>query len=150
MKITVKSTEGPTKGQTVSFTAPSSDINIPAYNDWLNLPSTQMQGFIDKMAMVGGSTSFDIPTTDADGESWTIKVSTGSDDGTRYAVFVDSDGKESSKFVVGSADFANFANRLHTAFNVSNAAPALNEALETLGMETLPPDDSSTRITTNE
>jgi hypothetical protein len=150
MKVTVKSTEGPTKGQTVSFTAPSSDINIPAYNDWLNLPSTQMQGFIDKMAMVGGSTSFDIPTTDADGENWTIKVSTGSDDGTRYAIFVDSDGKESNKFVVGSAQFADFANRLHTAFNVSNAAPALNEALETLGMETLPPDDSSTRITTNE
>ena len=150
MKITVKSTEGPTKGQTVSFTAPSSDINIPAYNDWLNLPSTQMQGFIDKMAMIGGSTSFDIPTTDASGASWTIKVSTGSDDGARYAVFVDSDGNESEKYPVGSADFANFANRLHTAFNVSNPSPALNEALETLGMETLPPDDSSTRITTNE
>jgi len=134
MLVTVKSTEGPTKGQTVSFTAPGSDINIPDYNNWQNLPSTQMIGFIDKMVMVGGSTSFDIPTTDSEGSNWTIKVST-EKDGTRYAIFVDEDGTPSEKYVVGGAGFANLANQLNTSFTVT--APT------NVGFATLPGEDNT-------
>ena len=148
MLVTVKSTQGPTKGQTVSFTAPGSDINIPDYNNWQNLPSTQMTGFIDKMMMVGGSTSFDIPTTDSEGENWTIQVRTGPN-GLRLATFVGSDGVPSKEVEVGSADFAILANQLNTSFTVRDPAPELNETLENLGMETIPADDSSTKITTN-
>lgn len=146
MMVTIESTDGPTKGQTTSFTAPGSDINIPDYNNWQNLPSTQMIGFIDKMTMVGGAKAFDIPTTDADGDNWIIRV-TPDEQGEKLVSFVDSDGVESNKYSLGSAEFAGFANRLNTSFTVTDPAAALNEVLGNLGMETVPLDDSSTKIT---
>lgn len=146
MLITVESTEGPTKGQTVSFTAPGSDINIPDYNNWQNLPSTQMTGFIDKMTMVGGSSSFDIPTTDADGDNWTIQVRTGPN-GEKLATFVDADGNTSKEVLVGSAKFANLANQLNTSFTIKQPT-SVGDTEILPGI--LPVDDSSTQITTNQ
>ena len=139
MLVTIESTEGPTKGQTVSFTAPGSDINIPDYNNWQNLPATQMIGFIDKMMMVGGSTSFDIPTTDSEGENWTIQVRTGPN-GVRLATFIDSDGTPSREVEVGSSKFAELANQLNTSFTIT--------ATTNVGFATLPGEDN-TDITTN-
>jgi hypothetical protein len=117
-EITIESTQGPTKGQTVTFTAPGSDINVAQYQEWLNSPATKMTGFIDKMQMVGRASSFTIPTNDSEGDNWQVKVRIVN--GERYVTFIDSDGTPSQEYEVGSEMFAKMANQLNMSFNVTD------------------------------
>ena len=117
-EITIESTQGPTKGQTTTFTAPGSDINVAQYQEWLNSPATKMTGFIDKMQMVGRASSFTIPTKDSEGSNWQVKVRIVN--GERYVTFIDEDGKYSEEYEVGSKMFADLANQLNMSFNVTD------------------------------
>jgi hypothetical protein len=112
--VSVVATSGDQKGQECTFYAPGSDVNVPKFQEWANAPSTQTVGLIDKMALGTGVDNFTIPTTDADGDNWKINVSV--EGGRKYAIFVDEDGKESKKHMVGSQKFMDYADKLNISY----------------------------------